>query len=65
MESAQLRVTTFDEAKDRELLQKKIIPYLKEIYKDLYSKEIFETPGLNNLIFKEYCQLPGFIEDRF
>jgi hypothetical protein len=55
MDSAQLRIASFDEAIDGELLQTKIIPYLRETYKDLYSKDIFETPGLNKLIFKEYC----------
>ena len=46
-------------------MEEKILPYLRDIYKDLYSKDIYETPGLNKLIFKEYAQLPGFIEDRF
>jgi len=41
------------------------VPYLREIFKDLYAKDIYETPGLNKLIFKEYCSLPGLIEDRF
>jgi Ca2+-binding EF-hand superfamily protein len=60
-----IQISTFDKEKDKEVISNEMLPYLREIYKDLYSKEIYQTPGLSKMIFKDYAQLPGCIEDRF
>ena len=60
-----LEIETYDETTDGDFVERFLKPYLVQLYNDLYSKEIYQTPGLNKLIFKEFAKLPGCIEDRF
>lgn len=42
-----------------------VIPYFKDIYRDLASRSDKKSSGINKVTIIDYCQLPGILAERF
>lgn len=61
-------VDDFGKDDDPSLFEEHILPYLRELFKDLtqrcYDQKAVDTKQLDKMTFIEYCQLPVIIGER-
>jgi hypothetical protein len=58
----------FDDVHDSKFINELMIPYLKDVFKDLSVRNqhgVVDNTKIDKVIFFEYCNLPGIINDRF
>jgi len=60
-----LVIPDFSEIESEQFKKDVVIPYFKDIYKDLASRSDKKTAGINKVTIIDYCQLPGILADRF
>lgn len=58
-------VPDFSEIESDEFKKEVVIPYFKDIYKDLVSRSEKKSQGINKVTIIDYCQLPGILAERF
>lgn len=62
---SRLVVPDFSEIESDEFKKEVVIPYFKDIYKDLVSRSEKKSQGINKVTIIDYCQLPGILAERF
>jgi len=60
-----LVIPDFSEIESDTFKKEVVIPYFKDIYKDLASRSDKKTSGINKITIIDYCQLPGILAERF
>mmetsp|Transcript_20571 Transcript_20571/g.22930 ORF Transcript_20571/g.22930 Transcript_20571/m.22930 type:complete len:783 (+) Transcript_20571:2-2350(+) len=60
-----LVIPDFSEIESDEFKKEVVIPYFKDIYKDLVSRSDKKSSGINKVTIIDYCQLPGILAERF
>ena len=58
-----LHIEDFDAAVDNTFINEELVPYLKDLYRDLMMRSSLEN-NLDKVTFIEYTKLPGIINDR-
>lgn len=60
-----LVIPDFSEIESEQFKKEVVIPYFKDIYKDLASRSDKKSAGINKVTIIDYCQLPGILAERF
>lgn len=60
-----LVIPDFSEIESEQFKKDVVIPYFKDIYKDLASRSDKKSAGINKVTIIDYCQLPGILAERF
>ena len=63
-----IQVEDYDASTDQKFVTNSLVPYFKDLYKDLHLRCQKPSEGekhIDKVTFVEYCQLPGIIGDRF
>lgn len=58
-----LEIEDYDENVDKDFVNENLIPYLKDLYRDLMMRSS-NSSHLDKVTFIEYTKLPGIINDR-
>ena len=58
-----IQVEDYDESVDEAFVNENLVPYLKDLYRDLMMRSSNQT-HLDKVTFIEYTKLPGIINDR-
>jgi hypothetical protein len=63
-----IQVQDFDETLDTQMIKEYLMPYLKDLYKDLSLRSIapnaIKEQKVDKVTFIQYCNLPGIMSDR-
>jgi len=65
IELDRLTIPDFSEIECENFKKKMIIPYFKDIYRDLASRSDNKSAGINKVTIIDYCNLPGILAERF
>ena len=60
-----LVIEDFSEIESEQFKKEVVIPYFKDIYKDLASRSDKKSSGINKVTIIDYCGLPGILAERF
>jgi Ca2+-binding EF-hand superfamily protein len=60
-----LVIPDFSEIESEQFKKDIVIPYFKDIFKDLASRSDKKSAGINKVTIIDYCQLPGILAERF
>lgn len=60
-----LVIPDFSEIESEQFKKDYVIPYFKDIYKDLVSRSDKKSAGINKVTIIDYCNLPGILAERF
>lgn len=63
--AAGLEIPDFPSVESETFKKEVVIPYFKDIYKDLAQRSDRKDKGVNKVTLIEYSQLPGILGDRF
>ena len=63
-----IKVMDYDESNDSRFVQEFLTPYLRDLFRDLslrsHQLDAVQQKKLDKVVFIEYCNLPGIINDR-
>jgi Ca2+-binding EF-hand superfamily protein len=65
LDTSRLVIPDFSEIESEQFKKDVVIPYFKDIYKDLASRSDKKGSGINKVTIIDYCNLPGILADRF
>lgn len=65
LELERLVIPDFSEFESEQFKKTIVIPYFKDIYRDLASRSDKKSAGINKVTIIDYCQLPGILAERF
>lgn len=60
-----LEIPNFSEFESEQFKKDIVVPYFKDIYRDLASRSDKKSAGINKVTIIDYCQLPGILAERF
>ncbi|CAI2385119.1 unnamed protein product [Moneuplotes crassus] len=60
-----LTIPDFSEIESEQFKREAVVPYFRDIYKDLASRSDNKAAGINKVTIIEYCHFPGVLADRF
>lgn len=60
-----LEIPNFSDFESEQFKKEIVVPYFKDIYKDLASRSDKKSSGINKVTIIDYCQLPGILAERF
>lgn len=60
-----LVIPDFPSIQSEKFKKEVVIPYFKDIYRDLASRSDKKSAGINRVTIIEYCNLPGILAERF
>lgn len=60
-----LVIEDFSEIESEQFKKDVVIPYFKDIYRDLASRSDKKSSGINKVTIIDYCGLPGILAERF
>jgi Ca2+-binding EF-hand superfamily protein/RIO-like serine/threonine protein kinase len=60
-----LVIEDFSEIESEQFKKEVVIPYFKDIYRDLASRSDKKSSGINKVTIIDYCSLPGILAERF
>lgn len=62
---SKLEIEDFSEIESETFKKEVVIPYFKDIYRDLASRSDKKSSGINKVTIIDYCGLPGILAERF
>jgi len=65
IEAERLVIPDFSEIESEQFKKGIVIPYFRDIYRDLSSRSDNKSAGINKVTIIDYCQLPGILAERF
>jgi Ca2+-binding EF-hand superfamily protein len=65
LDPTRLVIPDFSEIESEQFKKDYVIPYFKDIYKDLVSRSDKKSAGINKVTIIDYCNLPGILAERF
>lgn len=63
--TSQIEVPEFSSVENETFKKEIVIPYFKDIYKDLAQRSDKKEKGVNKVTILDYAQLPGILAERF
>jgi Ca2+-binding EF-hand superfamily protein len=60
-----LEIPDFSEFESEHFKKEILLPYFKDIFRDLSSRSDNKKAGINKVTIIDYCQLPGILAERF